>query len=164
MQAAWLTQMYGPRFVAQGPKAMSRGEEVVYAELDRRGIDFVAHWRPFNGDIPFTPGRESREVDAMIPALELCIFVNSAFTHPSAEADALTFHLMGMLGMRSVAVWDYEIVPELGGNVRKRLAEVIPYFGVAVRRKDDASLKKKRFTQPPRILPFGNAGSGFGGF
>lgn len=160
---AWLLAAYGPEAYGDHPQAMSRGEQVVYAELDRRigRGSYVAHWRP--GDIPFTPGREAREVDVLIPALELCIFVNSAFTHPDPLADQYVAFLMRMYGLHSEFVWDYEILPEMGGDVRERLNRIdgLRFFGQAVDRDNRPSGFTKKFRQPPRILPFDEVSYGF---
>ena len=155
--AAWEVAYYGtqPRSVKGFPFA-SIEEEIIGVELTRRAIPYVAQWRPYGGDIPFTPNREQRSGDFYLPALQIVLNPTSAFTHPDPAEDALNRQLFLMLGVETYFIPDYEIVPAMGGDVRVALDKIpgLAFYGENRPRKSGYR-HFKRFAQLPRERPGG---------
>ena len=148
---AWPADAFIP---PQGQLA-SRGEEVVYQELARRigPGSFIVNYHP--GDDPYTPGREDRSAEFLIPALDAVILVNSLFTHPSQAEDNITAQVFLDLGLHTYFVWDYQVLPEMGGDVRAALDQVpgLLFFGENRSQPSQAGIKR-RFGQPGRNISF----------
>ena len=164
----WLISYYGAQQVLDPPLAkLGSSEEVlVYFELARRiGTEnFIVDYRP--GDIQFTPEREERSAEFLIPSLDLLILVNSTFTHPSLEEDRQATQLFEMLGFRVEFVWDYEIVPP--ADIRARFDRIpgLLFFGEN-RSQPGQGFHLNIFAQPRRDITFSNfalpgAGKGAG--
>ncbi len=149
---AYEIRWYGAKGTVRAPrKFASDGEEVVFWALvqliGREAFLYAVYWR----DIPYTPGPENRSAEFVIPALDLVILVNSAFTHPNPDDDRLAEQLIGMLGYRVAWLWYEDIMPELGGDVMAALRKIpgLIGFGNAVMRKPSAAGRKRKFGQPP---------------
>ncbi len=144
-----------------GPWA-SRPEELIYKELYRRmgppGRDWVYQFAP--RDIAYTPELEDRSLDFYLPPMDLGINPISAFTHPDRGADAYNRFLFSLLGIRVFELWDYEILPEMGGSPVQAIDSVpgMTFFGEAVSKLDSAQGRRRRYGQPPRITPYGQYG------
>ena len=87
-----LVRELGPELSERDPARGfgSIGEEIVYWELVRRIGRSSFRYQFSYGDIPYTPAREERSVDFLIPSLDLALMINAAFTHPNPTADLYT--------------------------------------------------------------------------
>ena len=156
ISAAWEVAYYGPVAAAvKGFPFASIEEEIVAVELTRRAIPYVAQWRPYGGDIPYTAAREERSGDFYLPALQIVLNPTSAFTHPDPAADALNRQLFLMLGVETYFIPDYEIVPEMGGDVRAALDKIpgLAFYGEG-RPRRSGYFHLRRFGQSPRDRTF----------
>ena len=162
MTLAYLTTQYSAQYAESPPPQgfPSRGEEVVFWELKRRAIPFVYQWRP--GDIEFTAAREERSADFAIPANRIILNPTSFFTHPSPELDALDRKLFEQLGYETYFLPDYQILPEMGGDVSEVLDRIpgLAFIGQGYSGRHRTTTKNT-FGQPPRDKTFGRFNRGF---
>ena len=154
---SYLVRQYGARGNVAPPAGgfFSEGEETVWhALVERIGRENFLYHVPF-GDLPFTPGREEREVDFVVPVLSVLLFINSAFTHPDPNADALTAGLFRALGYHSEFLWDYEILPRMNGDVHERLDRVpgLAFFGQRALKRSVGE-RHRVYAQPARDTTF----------
>ena len=133
----------------------SRGEQEVYYELVRRIGREAFRYAVYFHDIPTTPGRDEKSAEFVIPALDMIILVNSEFTHPDPEQDRIAEQQLESLGYRVYWLWDYQILADMGGDVREALDRIpgLGFFGQTVTRVR-RSVHGRKFGQPPRVIGF----------
>lgn len=114
---------YGAENTAPPAAFQSKEEQILYyALIEVVGQNsFIFQWKPYGGDSPYTAGRDELSADFALPASHLVLNPTSPFTHPDPMKDQEYAEKFADLGYRVIFIPDYDIRPEMGGDVYKTL-------------------------------------------